>query len=170
MRDHEHYAHAFYQLMGDNQVNYYLEFQTIAEVIEHYPQLQSKLIFKPDVLEDIHDLLFLGTSDLVKRMVTLLLDDGMIDQISYVKRSIRDLLIKNGLWTWCRIETAQLMSSQYYDDIQSRVKKMYTSHIEFESRVNPMLLGGIRLLVNDSVIDLSIEGRLKRLIDEVSYG
>lgn len=170
MRDHEHYAHAFYQLMGDNQVNYYLEFESVSEVMEHYPQLQSKLIFKPDVLEDINDLLFLETSDLVKRMVTLLLDDGMIDQISYVKRSIRDLLIKNGLWTYCRIETSQLMSRQYYDDIKIRVKNKYTNHIEFESRVNPQLMGGIRLLVNHSVIDLSIEGRLKRLIDEVSHG
>lgn len=170
MRDHEHYAHAFYQLMSDNQVNYYIEFEAISEAIEHYPQLQSKLIFKPDVIDDVADLLFLNTSDLVKRMVTLLLDDGMIDQISYVKRSIRDSLIKNGLWTYCRIETSQLMSRQYYDDIKIIVKNKYTNHIEFESRVNPQLMGGIRLLVNDSVIDLSIEGRLKRLIDEVSHG
>lgn len=170
MRDHEHYAHAFYQLMGDNQVNYYLEFETIAEVIENYPQLQSKLIFKPDVIEEITDLLFSQTSNIVKRMVTLLLEDGMIDQISYTKRSIRDLLIKNGLWTYCRIETSQTMSSQNYNDIKIRVEKVYTSHVEFESIVNPQLMGGIRLLVNDSIIDLSIEGRLKKLIDEVSHG
>ena len=55
------------------------------------------------------------------------------------------------------------------DDIQSRLHKAF-GKIVVESRVNPALVGGLKIKVGDALIDASVSGQLKRLQTHLAQG
>ncbi|AMC93730.1 hypothetical protein AOC36_06955 [Erysipelothrix larvae] len=170
MQVHEIYAHAFYQLMVDDPVHYYREFRTIARILHAVPQITSTLMFNPNRIEEIADLLFFEVSEIVKRMIYILLEDGMLDQIDQIQQSMRNLLVDDGFWITCIIETSEPMSKGYYEKIKTKVDVIYHGEIEYEIQVNPFLKSGIRLFINDTVLDFSLGGRFQKLVEEVSNG
>ena len=51
--------------------------------------------------------------------------------------------------------------------INERLEKMYGKNIVVRSKIDPALIGGFSVKCGDEVIDLSIKGRLDKLINQI---
>lgn len=169
MQGHEYYAHAFYQVANDKLASY-LELRKVSALFEAYPKLMSTLLFDASKISDLETWFFEDVSNETATFIKILIEDGIIDQIIRIEKLVCDLLIKDELWTNCLVEVAQDISIETYEKIQEMVKKNYKGFIEFDLVKNTNLKAGYRLFINDSVLDMSVSGRLNRLVEEVNNG
>lgn len=170
MYNHDMYAHAFYEATALNPITSYRELSMLSDVFKCFPQLTSKLLFDANRLQEIETWLFADISDNTKRFIRIMVEDSIIDQINLITHKVRDFLIQDHLWNVCMVEVAQKIETTTYQRIKETVEQNYEGVVEFKLVINTSLKAGYRVFVNDSVIDLSVDGRLRRLIEEVNNG
>lgn len=169
MQGHEYYAHAFYQVSSDKLASYQ-ELRMISLLFETYPKLMSTLLFDASKISELETWFFADVSKETASFIRILVEDGIIDQVMRIEKAVCDLLIIDEMWANCLVEVAQDITDETYQKIQEMVKKNYKGFIAFTLIKNPELKAGYRLFTNDSVLDLSVSGRLSRLVEEVNYG
>lgn len=66
------------------------------------------------------------------------------------------------------VESAAPMDNKAQEKLVAELKKKYGSDITAEYKVNPSLLGGLRIKLGSDVWDGSVRGRLDRLKEELA--
>lgn len=61
------------------------------------------------------------------------------------------------------ITSARLLTAEQLSQVVTRLEKVYGKKFDVEQRVDPNLIGGIRIMMGDRRIDGSVEGRLEQL-------
>ena len=62
-----------------------------------------------------------------------------------------------------KIETSLDISNQELEDIKAQLEKVFNTGIKIETKNNPDLLAGIKINVNNKVIDYSLKSKIKKL-------
>lgn len=62
-----------------------------------------------------------------------------------------------------KIETSSDISNQELEDIKTQLEKVFNTGIKIEAKNNPELLAGIKINVNNKVIDYSLKSKIKKL-------
>lgn len=65
------------------------------------------------------------------------------------------------------IETAMELSAAQLADLRAALERRFGKRIEATVRVNPMLIGGARVTVGDTVIDASVQAKLQTMSNEL---
>jgi F-type H+-transporting ATPase subunit delta len=63
------------------------------------------------------------------------------------------------------VESATELAAAERERVRQGLQEKYGSHLTFEFRQNPALLGGMRVRVGSDVFDGSVKGRLDRLAE-----
>jgi F-type H+-transporting ATPase subunit delta len=61
------------------------------------------------------------------------------------------------------IETSRMLEPDQINTLKELFKKKYNSDIEIVQTINSALLAGIKVKVNDEVIDLSLQNRFNQI-------
>lgn len=168
MHDHEHYAQAFVASSESDKVNQFLEFKEMVAVFRNSPKFVDALLFNRERFEAFDAEFKENFSPLVYNFIKIVIEDGLIEQLFKIEISIRDLLIKSGDYNYCVIESADVLSDGFNQKLIDMVNTKTGGNVEIVQKVNPSLKSGIRMYLNNESIDLSITGRLERLLSEVS--
>jgi F-type H+-transporting ATPase subunit delta len=111
-------------------------------------------------------------ADLLKkcsRFVCLLVKRDLFKHIEAVLREIEKIL--NGQRGILPViaESALPLDEETEAMITEGLKKRRgAAELRLEKRINPALIGGIRLKIGDEVIDASLRGQLRRMADELA--
>ncbi len=168
MHDHEHYAQAFVASSESDKVNYYLEFKEMVDVFRNAPHFVDALLFSRERFEKFDEDFKQEFSPLVYNFLKIVIEDGLIEQLFKIEFSIRDILVKTGAYNYCVIESADALSDKFNNKLVDMIMSKTDGNVEIVKKVNPSLKSGIRMYLNNESIDLSITGRLERLLSEVS--
>ena len=168
MYDHEYYAHAFVASSDGDKVKNYLEFKDMVKLFKQTPQFVDALLFNRELFNDFKAEFEAIYSPLVYNFLALVIEDGLIDQIFNIESEIRDVLVEQGVYHYCVIESAEILSESFSDRLTQMVNEKTQGKVEIVKKVNPRLKAGVRINLNNESIDLSITGRLERLLSEVS--
>ncbi len=109
-----------------------------------------------------------GASDEQKRFISLLLENGRVFALPEIAERFNVLGMEHAGVIPVRVESAMPIKDKAGFDqhlAQRFDKKVQTTYEE-----NSELLGGVRVYVNDDVIDASIRGRLDRLTRVLTTG
>lgn len=170
MRIHDIYAHAFLAACKENVLIEYQSYLKVCEIFDHVGNVIDSLVFDIKRWSYLSDLIQPISTEKVSNFLTVLNEDNMIDQYQVIARSIKAILIANKQWTECLIETPYTFKESTYEALKETVKPYCIGHTEYSYQVNPEIKAGCRIYINEQVIDLSIQGRLKKLLTEVRYG
>ena len=66
-----------------------------------------------------------------------------------------------------RVETAYPLSKSVIERIQKNLSNKYGKGLKIETIVDPKLLGGIKLVVNQKQVDATLAKKIDRLITEI---
>lgn len=168
MYDHEYYAHAFVASSESDKIKNYLEFKEAVKVFRESPQFVDALLFNRERFDAFKEDFKALYSPVVFNFLDILIEDGLIEQIFNIETSIRDLLVKEGYYNYCVVESANELSEEFEESLNRMIHKRTDGNVEIVKKINPRLKSGIRVYLNDESIDLSITGRLERLLSEVS--
>lgn len=168
MHDHEVYAHAFVAASKGDEINKYLEFKDMVKVFKDSLEFVDALLFDRELFNDYKEDFESAFSPTSYNFLDIVIEDGHIDQIFKIENSIRDILVKEGTYNYCVIESPEELSESFDKKLTDLVLLKTNGNVDIVKKINPKLKSGIRMYLNDESIDLSITGRLERLLSEVS--
>jgi F-type H+-transporting ATPase subunit delta len=64
-----------------------------------------------------------------------------------------------------RIQSAVALTNAQMDEIKQKLHKTFNESIEIDNQVDPELLGGLRLVLPDKVVDLTLAAKLSQLAE-----
>ena len=95
--------------------------------------------------------------------INLLLDNKRIFYLKEISDIFEDMKSDHNNVCIINIETSHELEPDQINTLKELFKKKYNSDIEIAQTINSDLLAGIRVKVNDEVIDLSLQNRFNQI-------
>ncbi len=104
----------------------------------------------------------------VMNFVQVLVENNRILALDEIYHIFRELILEDQKRGDAIIESAYAMSQSEKQDFEQILSKKFGKEITAKVIVNPELIGGIKVTVNDKVIDGSVKGRLNTLSTQLT--
>lgn len=168
------YAEALYSVASErNQVDSVeQELASILEVFNSHPELMS-ILDHPSISIDAKKKqvaeLFQGrVSDLVLNFLNLLFDRRRQDVIAEIGATYVELADAARGRIKAEVESAVQLSEEELNALKSKLG-VNGKQVEFATKVNPSLIGGLKVRIGDRVFDYSVTGQLERFRQTLKY-
>jgi F0F1-type ATP synthase delta subunit len=99
-------------------------------------------------------------SQIADGVIRYLRDSGHLDQLADI---ISDLQAALPLASVVRVESSVQLTPQQQQQISELLYSQYSVASEIQFFHNPDLIGGLKIILGDRVLDLSLSGRLDKL-------
>lgn len=112
--------------------------------------------------------LFTGrASDLTVRFLLVLNDKGRLGELPAI-RIAYDLALKSHLGEIdVEVQSAVELTEQQEADVASRISAAIGAKASIKTSVDPALIGGLKIRIQDRLIDASVASRLRKLSDKI---
>lgn len=161
------YAQAFYETTLDDPIKHYKEICLVLDVLEATPRIMDLILYEDSisgiVLEEFEN----EVSEITLNFLNVIIQDGLLSSLNTIKKNLQHILIDANLWNVCLVEYADTLTQKEKDELEALVKKTTHDKVEFSYRENTSLISGMRIKLNETIMDLSIMGRLQHLKMEV---
>jgi F-type H+-transporting ATPase subunit delta len=130
--------------------------------------LESATKDADEKMKALRGLLPKGTAPEIENFLSLLVQEGDLDTIPAVIQELRAGLVSQIEPQKAEIVSAMELSEQEQADLRRRLIEEHGEGLIFSFRVDPSLLGGLRVRVGDTLIDNSVVSRLAAMREIVS--
>lgn len=164
------YGKALYDLVGTNKAEleeYQKALHDIEEGFFAHPELQATLASYSVPLDKLYGIVEEAYSHFeLKHLVPfmkLLVNKRLINHFSDIRTAFNSFAnetrgVKEGI-----VYSVHRLSSEEISKLSASLEKKLGSKVELTSRLEPSLLGGVRIYIDDKVFDGSIETKLENL-------
>jgi F-type H+-transporting ATPase subunit delta len=118
---------------------------------------------KQERLKRVREHLGEHLSPRVLNMVLLLVTRGRTSLIPYIVRHFADLERQRDQQVVAHVTAACELSAEEQSELRSLLETQTGKKVELETEVNPDILGGLIIKVEDQLLDLSVVGKLNRM-------
>jgi len=134
----------------------------------------SRLIEDPELSKDKIAQTIIGLADgevdkLVNKMLELLADNKRLNLIEAINTSYQDLLEQHNNTSSIVVNVANQPSE---DNKNKIIEKLLSEHGEgsnIEFSEDPSIMGGLSIKIGDETLDLSIRGKVKKLVNQLNF-
>ncbi len=103
-------------------------------------------------------------SEISKKVVSFLSKRRLLSKAPEILSRLSKIVNKEEGRVEAKITSAEKIDSKTNSNLQHFLKHRYSAkHVELHEKVDPEILGGIRIEVGDEVIDLSMKNRIRKL-------
>lgn len=161
------YAKALYQfaLESNSETEVYESMKLVSESYSNVPQLRDAMVNPTLTKQKKTDLLITaaGTQvcDAFKRFVDLVVERKRENYFQGISLVYQDLYRKEKNIVISQLVTASPVSDAEIERMRKAVQTVSTGSVEFETSVDPDLIGGFVLNVETYQLDASIKGQLR---------
>ncbi len=99
----------------------------------------------------------------IKNYISLLLENKRIFYMKEIAEIFDNLKSSHNNIRIVEVETSLKLSPSQTQSLIDLFRSKYKSEIEIEEKINPNLMAGIKIKVNDEVIDLSLQNRFDQI-------
>ena len=100
---------------------------------------------------------------LLANFLKLVVRNNKISEIKNIAAGFRSVLSEAAGVATAKVESAKPLTEEQVADLITALKKFTGKEISIEITENSKLLGGVRIYLDDELIDLSLIGKLKKL-------
>ena len=170
------YAQALLSLaLEQNNVEEYLQqakviYQSLNENPEFIKLLDSAFLNQSEKEEIIDQAFKIVDIEYLKTFIKVICSNNRAYRLIYIFREFikmanNSIGIKSGI-----IYSATKLDKQEISNVESALKKKLSYKIELENKVDPSIIGGIKVILDNKVYDGSIQGRILSLKQELKGG
>lgn len=109
------------------------------------------------------DAIFKDAAPCTRNFLRVVIEKSRTDILLLASRLFDDLVRAHRGFTHGVVESAVPVDESAFSDIESAVAKRFGGKVSLERKVEPRLIGGVRVQVGNSLLDASIRGRLEKL-------
>ena len=133
---------------------------------------QSALVTAADALKsgksDVESALPKGSPEELVNVLKLMADRGDLDLVKDVAGALGQVLTGRGAAVKAEVTSADDLSESEQDQLRKSLAEQYGEDLSFSFKVDPSLLGGLRVRVGDRLIDTSVASRLSAMKESLA--
>lgn len=95
-----------------------------------------------------------------RNLVQVLIENGRLGLVSHIREQYEALRRENEGVLEARIISAMPISDAQVGGLRTALETKYSRKVNTQVEVDPHLIGGVRIVVGDKVIDATVRGRL----------
>jgi len=157
---------AFKIALEDNVITLWSDHLKTLSVVVANKEIKAVLADPKITLDSCAKLLlgFLDTTNVnLRNFISLLLDNKRIFYMKEISDIFETMKSNHNNVCVVEVETSYKLSTNQIQSLKDLLKNKYKSEIEIEQIINADLLAGIKVKVNDEVIDLSLQNRFNQI-------
>ena len=168
----KNYAQALIELAGNDlsvQETFFNEIKAVSESVSQVKNA-DQVFENPEISKDekkeLLKKLFQGKLDAkVLNLLFLLIDKQRFNLLSAIQDELLKLVNKNKGIVIAEVSSASELDANTIQALKQKLENILgkSEKVTIESKVEPALLGGMKVTINDLVYDGSIKGRLENL-------
>ncbi|MDN6161593.1 MAG: ATP synthase F1 subunit delta [Atopostipes sp.] len=168
MRLTKQYAYAFLaSLEKEEKLPMYDELKKISEILDGHEDYISILEFIPEEMEHFNEILAEDFHPLAVNLIHVLAQDGLLGRLDTVIEDYRFGLVEEEILTEVSVSSAKPLSTKFKEKLKELIQESWTTDFMLNFTVDSDLIGGVRLEVNNAVIDTTFRSRINQILREV---
>ena len=167
------YAKAFYQLGEEKKLvdNFYRDVKLLRDSVDQTPDFKRFFfnpVIKPSIKIDVLQQTFKGNiEDNTLKFLILIVENKREIFLDDIIRSFIDIYRQNNNINSVTISAAKELSKKNIDLIRKKIEEKNKSSAEVYTKVNPNLIGGIILRIDDIQYDSTVKTALDKYRKEL---
>lgn len=168
------YAYSLFCVMPDKKLydSYIRQMDAVSSVFIKYPDLM-KFVMNPlinveqryAVVSEIIDKIKVNPD--IKHFVRILIDNGRINLIRKISGKFVDIIREKTQVTFAKVLSVCPLDEEIKQSVIKKLKKISKQSIEIQCTIEPGIIGGLQIHMNNQVFDYSVKGQLERLKDRL---
>ena len=108
-------------------------------------------------------------SSLSKRLINVLADNGRLNLLYAIFEIYQDLLQEHNNQSSIEVVVASEPSDESKENIINKLQALHGASANINFKEDAAIMGGMFLKVGDETLDLSIKGRVKKLVNQLNF-
>ena len=134
----------------------------------------SRLIEDPELSKEKIAQIIIGLADgevgnLANKMLELLADNKRLNLIEAINTSYQELLEQHNNTSFIVVNIANQPSEDNKNIIIEKLLAKHGEGSKIEFSEDPSIMGGLSIKIGDETLDLSIKGKVKKLVNQLNF-
>lgn len=168
MRLTRQYAYGFLASVADEEkLPMYYELVKMDELFSDLKEYVSIVEFIPEEMDNFTDILSGEFHPLAVNFIRVLAQDSLLSRLSTIVEDYRFGLVEADILADVKVSSAAPLSTEFKEKIEKLIQDNWTTDFMLNFTVDRDLIGGVRLEVNNAVIDTTFRSRINQILREV---
>jgi len=137
------------------------------------PEVQSMIedptMSKDEILKSLKALFDGSISKISQSLLNVLAENNRLNLLEAIFEIYQEIVAKHNEQKAVEVFVATEPSEDTTEAIKTRLVSAYGEGTNIEFKIDPNIMGGLSIKVGDETLDLSIRGKVKKLINQLNF-
>ena len=131
--------------------------------------IEDPTLSKDEILKTLKGLLDGSISQISQSLLDVLADNNRLNLLETIFDIYQEILAKHKDQKSVEVFVATKPSDDTLEKIKKRLVSSYGEGSNIELKIDPNIMGGLSVKVGDETLDLSVRGKVKKLINQLNF-
>ena len=142
---------------------------TVSKTEEIKSTIENPVLSRQEVVEILTKLFDENVGETSKKLLSILAENKRLNLLEPIYSIYQELLEKHKEQNSIEVFVATTPSDEAKEDIENKLKSSYGKDSNIYFSKDPNMMGGLSIKVGDETLDLSIRGKVNKLINQLNF-
>ena len=141
----------------------------VSSTIEVKSLIEDPTLSNNEILNSLKALLDGSISKPSQSLLNVLAENNRFNLLEAIFEIYKEIVAKHKEQKFVEVFVATTPSSNTEETIKTRLVSTYGEGTNVEFKIDPNIMGGLSIKVGDETLDLSVKGKVKKLINQLNF-
>ena len=141
----------------------------VSSTIEVKSLIEDPTLSNNEILNSLKALLDGSISKTSQSLLNVLAENNRFNLLEAIFEIYKEIVAKHKEQKFVEVFVATTPSSDTEETIKTRLVSTYGEGTNVEFKIDPNIMGGLSIKVGDETLDLSVKGKVKKLINQLNF-
>ena len=141
----------------------------VSSTIEVKGMIEDPTLSNNEILNSLKILLEGTISKTSQSLLNVLAENNRFNLLEAIFEIYKEIVAKHKEQKFVEVFVATMPSSDTEETIKTRLVSTYGEGTNVEFKIDPNIMGGLSIKVGDETLDLSVKGKVKKLINQLNF-
>ena len=141
----------------------------VSSTIEVKSLIEDPTLSNNEILNSLKSLLDGSISKTSQSLLNVLAENNRFNLLEAIFEIYKEIVAKHKEQKFVEVFVATTPSSDTEETIKTRLVSTYGEGTNVEFKIDPNIMGGLSIKVGDETLDLSVKGKVKKLINQLNF-
>ena len=141
----------------------------VSSTIEVKSLIEDPTLSNNEILNSLKALLDGSISKPSQSLLNVLAENNRFNLLEAIFEIYKEIVAKHKEQKFVEVFVATTPTSDTEETIKTRLVSTYGEGTNVEFKIDPNIMGGLSIKVGDETLDLSVKGKVKKLINQLNF-
>ena len=131
--------------------------------------IENPTLSRKEIVEILVNLFEESVSDTAKKLIEILAENKRLNLLEPIYSIYQDLLEKHKEQKSIKVFVAVEPGDEAKESIEQKLKSTYGKDANIYFSKDPTMMGGLSIKIGDETLDLSIKGKINKLVNQLNF-